>query len=97
MMDELHVFDIGDDWVVARDLDDAWAVWLEFLGATAADDYSDQREELTQISDTRELTIWVGDSGKPDEPHGEGCTLATMLAAEWARQQGRGFLASSNY
>ena len=82
-MAELHVFqDEGlVDTVVARDPDDAKAVWEEHAGVT----YND--EPWAQLPDDKRFTIINEDTGAE----------TSQTCGEWAAERGRGFLCSTEY
>ena len=82
MNEGLHVFQFGDygceiDYVIARDLDDAWTVWCESCGESR-ENYSDKL--ATSVPDSDMITV-VDDS--ETDP-----TVKT--AGEWAASEGRG-------
>jgi hypothetical protein len=86
-MSDLHVFkcDAGGiiDWVVAASADDATAVMAEQSGG----DWDEAiKPAWLQLPDDEEMRITVEDEGK-----------VAKTCAEWARENGRGFLASTEY
>lgn len=69
-MADLHVFTLvlGPDTVVARDAEDAWAVWCEHTGEDR-----EAWEQWEQIDDAKAITIGHEDAPPPHEcPHGCG-------------------------
>lgn len=81
-MDELYRFTNDYDTVVAKDLDDAKAISRELFGEMDTD-----QEEFRLIQDDAKFTIVVDESGKKE----------TKTAAEWAKENGRGLLCSTEY
>ena len=90
----LHVFTmlIGPDTVVARDFDDAWTVWAEAYGEDRAD--YEEHDQWRRRPDGERLSIINEDraSVSPDE-----WTRTTKTCGEWAAENGRGFLCSTEY
>jgi hypothetical protein len=90
----MKVFTVGDcDWVCAENVDDAWDVYAEHNGGKRAD-YDDDDCGMEEVPDNAPLKIWCNAGGTPDEPHGDN-KLIERTAAEWAAQEGRGFLCST--
>lgn len=85
-MSDLHVFkcDVGGviDWVVAASADDAAAVMTEHSGESWGED----KPAWLQLPDTEEIRITIEGEGK-----------VTRACAEWARETGRGLLASTEF
>lgn len=77
--DDMHVFDMGDEHVVAVDENDAKAVMREHYRWKAEDDaeHFDDRD-ITQLDD--------------DETHALAIEPVDKTAAEWAASHGRGWL-----
>lgn len=92
-MADLHVFANEIEWCVAESLEDVEAAMKESIGAV----YSPEDEiEWIQMDDDATLAIWMVE-GEIAE-HGEaGAHVETLTCREWADQQGRGFLASTEY
>lgn len=80
---KLLVYEICEDFVVAHDPDDAWAVWSEHTGERR-DDYEGN---FYPIPVTRDLDIKMDD----------GSGTIVKSTEQWAACNGRGFLASRNY
>jgi hypothetical protein len=89
-----YMFEMGEDFVVALDLEDAWAVWCETTGCTRGGDDLEE-SDVAQVRDDRVFKCWVDEAGDPCD-HGEG-VLQEHTAEEWARQLGRCFAFSDNY
>lgn len=106
---ELHLYKTRTDTVVARSLDDATAVIREHYD----DDHESIFEGLAQVDDDAPLTIWSDNDldygtacegcgyGLATSPNGHqrGCPIGhpTKTAREWASEEGRGFLCSTEY
>lgn len=78
----LHVWTDDAEWVVASSLDDVRAVLREHRG-----DDDILIEDFTKLPDDKVITI--------SDEDGSGKTSKT--AAEWAAENGRGFLCSTEY
>lgn len=105
-MDELHCFTNGTDTVVAHDIEDARVAMREYL------DESDT-ESIRSIDDEKELSIWQDEvlcrgeecpkcghaRSSTRNGHDRTCPIGCprKTAAEWARENGRGFLCSTEY
>lgn len=76
---DLHVFSDDAEWYVAADRVDAASAWRKFTGSTVL-----YAPDFEQLPDDKPLTITIEDEGK-----------ATKTCGEWARENGRGFLAST--
>lgn len=87
-MGELHVFEMstGCDFVVAADDDDAWSVWCEFTGEDRAD--YEEGDDWERKPGDESMTI-RGECGDAKSER------RTMTCAEWAAENGRGFLSST--
>lgn len=85
----LHVFENSEtgDYVVAMSVKDAWACVLAMWGGEMAE-YG-ELDDFVQLPDDRELAIYTG------EYPGDGGETLTKTCAEWARENGRRFLAGS--
>ena len=90
----MKLFTNDTEWVVAESVDDAWAAYLEFTGGTR-DDFDG--DELTEVDGGRTLKIWCGSDGHPGEPHGDQSSLVAKRAEQWAAQEPRGFLCSTEF
>jgi hypothetical protein len=89
----LHMFEMGEDYVVAFDLEDAWAVWSEVTGCIRGDDL--EEDAAIRILDDLKIKCWVDTTGTPCD-HGEG-VLQEHTAERWTHQLGRGFAFSNNF
>ncbi|HMG13240.1 MAG TPA: hypothetical protein VK571_08700 [Gemmatimonadaceae bacterium] len=101
MPDELHVFWDNDSiWVVAHDADDAALVYAEHIGDVDSFDPL----QFTRVSDEQQISIrvWVsgphkGEIAPVDEEDGTDAIAPHMESARiWARQEGRGFLCTTD-
>lgn len=79
---DLHVFRNETDTVIATSAEDATAVVLETSGQTE----NSEPETWEQLADDKPLTIDFSE---------EGLGERTMTCAEWCKDQGRSFLAST--
>lgn len=86
----LRVWSNGTDTVVARDIEDAWAVWSEHSGEKR-EDYDDG-DVWTEVA--RSIRIWCNANGEISDG-GDGDEAVEMTAEQWARKNGRGFLCST--
>ena len=87
----LHCYTDGTDTVVALSPEDALLAWAEHIGDIEYRDEGDA--SFGQLPDDKPLSIICDEDGNPDD---EGEAI-TKTAAEWARDQGRGFLCSTEY
>ena len=102
----LHVFENDTDKVVAKDEEDAWAVWCEHTGERRSD--HEEFWSWEQVPDHHEFSI----SFERDDPNPglyEGLEREALppksyfsfccktTAVDWARRRGRGFLSSTEY
>ena len=83
-MKDLHVFFDGADWVVSHDPDDAVKAWEEHNGGNYEVGYY-VCNAFEQLPDDKLLTM-----------HTDGIPV-TLSCAEWASQEGRGFLMAMDY
>lgn len=90
-MTELHIFTNEIDWVIARDLDDAYDALKEHNGTERHE--IEPFDPLFRMDDSEKLGIMVNSQGEIDD---NGETL-TLVADEWAKREGRGFLCSTEY
>lgn len=95
-MSELHVFKNYCDWVVAESIDDAYSWYEKTTGLTRADQEVED-DPFAQVADSTTIKIWAEPDGTTTEPGGPGVTLQERTAAEWARLNGPGLLASTEY
>lgn len=93
----MHVYSNECDWVVAENLDDAWAAYAEHMDSTVDRVLSDfaSDDPLEPLPDDKVLKLWLTADGKVAEI-GDG-TLTELAAGEWASRMGRGYLASTEY
>lgn len=85
----MHVWTNTTDTVVAADIADAQRVWEEKIGATFEQEGM-SIYDWRQVPDDEVITIRnVHDRGWDD--------AETRTAAEWAAQEGRGFLCSTEW
>lgn len=89
--DELRVFAVGPDNVVAYSEEDAWSVLIEHRGGDL-DDY--EGDVMAEVAPDEVIRIYVDSDGQPTDDEGE---IAALTAREWAQRCGRGFLCSSEY
>lgn len=90
-MSGLHVFGDDCEWIVARDAEDAAAIWCETSGCDR-----EPEDGFDLLPDDSALSIWCDmDTGKPDEIDGDNCELVTLTCAEWAARLGRGYLGTT--
>lgn len=84
----LHVFtgSDGTDTVVAFSADDAWSVWEEHTGEKRGD-YTDV--EWIRRQDDHELSIMPEPEASKDK--------TTKTCRQWADDNGRGFLCSTEW
>lgn len=83
----LHVYRGETDSIVGESLEDAQRAYAEFIGSPVdSDEVLEQGFE--ELPDDRALTLIIDD---------EGDTRVTKSCAEWARENGRGFLASTEW
>ena len=84
----MHVFKNEiTEWVIAESPEDAVAVFLEHVGGTR-EDHEDYDFDFVQCPDGEPLTIRTDDGPA-------GTERRTQTCAEWAAEEGRGFLAST--
>jgi hypothetical protein len=85
-MTKLHLWKFGPDTVVAADEADVRAVMRGIVGeASLNSDYVDDEPDL--IDEDHLITIFYEDDGE----------RVTKSAREWADENGRGFLCSTDY
>lgn len=87
----LQVYTNGTDTVVAYDVDDAKAVFAEYLGCTVEDGDVTDTDPFEPVPHNKPITINFTDAD-PGEP-----TKQERTAAGWAEHEGRGFLCSTEY
>ena len=84
----MKCFSDGTDTVVAASEHDAYAVWKEWCGADYHD--ADPFARLLELPADKVLAITTDDG--PD-----GHEKRTQTCAEWAKENGRGFLCSTEF
>ena len=104
---DLAVYELGPDWVVAKDKEDAIKVLEEHWGSPIKDmvDAEEIEEELNRMDPDRTLrlafdTFDAADFLVPPDATKEidgGYTTYKATAAQWAEVHGRGFLASEEW
>ena len=82
----LHVFTDDCEWWVAPNLAEAYAIRELHQGTTIED------SELEQESDHKRMRIMTDDT-----PDGSWAPIGFYTLAEWARQEGPGFLCTTEY
>lgn len=93
-MKDLHVFCYRDcDFVVAHDLEDAWACLEEQTGEGFRGDGGIENWE--RLPGDRMLTIWCEADGDVAQVDEDGAEPVERTCAEWAARNGRGFLCST--
>jgi hypothetical protein len=85
----LHCYTNGTDWVVARDVDDAWNVWCDYKCMTR--DEADLNMVWRQVPDDERIAIAV-DSDGDIVAYDDAFDMLERTAAEWAAHEGPGFL-----
>ena len=73
------------DWVIAESPEDAARAWEEHMGVSWDDATDDGPPEWVRLPDDQVLRI------------NEEGTVVEKTCAEWVRDQGRGFLGSTEY
>jgi hypothetical protein len=89
----MKLFTDTSDWVVADNLDDARAAWVEHRGGDV-EDFDDS--DWSEVDPGEELAVWCDPGGDPCGPEDDGAELIAKTAAQWA-ELGRGFLCSTEY
>lgn len=106
MASDLHCFTNGTDTVVALDIEDARFAMVEYSEESDV-------ACIRPIEDDKELSIWADDGlcrgeecpkcghaqSATHNGHDRTCPIGCprKTAAEWARENGRGFLCSTEY
>ena len=90
-MAELHVFTNEYEWVVAESIEDCEAAMNESVGATYD---ADDEIEWRQLDDDSTIKIWMNEGDIAE--HGEG-EIVEKTCREWAEENGRGFLCSTEH
>jgi hypothetical protein len=94
----MKVFTVGDcDWVIAENVDDAWAVYVEHCGGKREDWSEGEGYVMEEVRGDAPLVIWCGPDGHPGETHVDGNAKVTKSAEQWAAQEPRGFLCSTEF
>jgi len=86
----LKMFRLRGTHIVATDQDDAWGVWEDHCGETAAD-YDE--EDMETCEPEWKLRIMIDGDGSISD-HGDSLELT---CAEWIEREGRGYLCSEGY
>jgi len=81
------------DTVVADDLVEVRSILERLAGCPVGFEPS----EWEECDEGESLTIWCNADGHPGEPHAPGNSKVTKTIGEWARQEGQGFLCSTEY
>lgn len=89
----MKLYTDGTDFVIATDLNDARAAWVEHRGGDAEDF---DVHEWTEADPAEELAIWCDADGDPCEPEEDGAELIAKTHAQWV-ERGRGFLCSTEF
>ncbi len=98
-MDELHVYEFENDWIVAGSEAQArneFRRWhVATTGALTDAEATEQLEGMTveQWADDRVLRVWLDERGRVSD----GGTLVAKSCGEWAKERGVGFLCTSEY
>ncbi len=98
----LHVFwDEDSIWVVAHDCEDAALVYAQYTGD---EDPTFDTLQFSRCPDEQEITIRVWVSGRlagqiapVDEAESDAIRPCKQTAREWAEQQSRGFLCTTDF
>ena len=90
--DGLFVFEIGPDYYIAHDEEDAWSLWEDHSGETR-EDY--KNEPCVRLSDDAKISILVDEDGVIVDNH--DADVLTLTAREWIEREGHGFLCSSEF
>jgi hypothetical protein len=95
----LHVFCFFDsEYVVAADIDDAKVVYCEHSDSGCSSDELDvELSKIRQLGDYESTAIWCYPDGSICPIDEDGCEPVEKTCVEWAAQNGRGFLASTEY
>ncbi len=89
--DTLHVFEIDDSerhWYVARDEEDAFALFCDPGGAMNEDGATADEVSITRYDDGQLLRLWIEDE------NASGAATEKTCAA-WIAEFGRGFMGST--
>jgi hypothetical protein len=86
----LRVYTNGTDFYVAESLNECWALFEKHTGERRAD--YEEHDPFGQLVAEMPVKI-LCENGKPSDS-GE---FLTKTAAEWAKQEGKGFLCSTEY
>ncbi len=88
----MHVFMVFDDeWIIAKDMDDAVALCTELYGVDWWHDMVDDiNKALVQCDDKSVFTIRVMPNGEIAEEGDQGYELLTLTMGEWAQREPRG-------
>lgn len=92
MTQTLHVYVVNDcDWVCATDEWDALQAWREHLRNTVGDDPDTYGQVNVEPEPDEKTLRLLFDEDDPSLSSG------AKTCAEWANENGRGFLASTEY
>lgn len=94
-MSELHVYRSQCDWWVAQTIDDAWAQMEKHYGETRAEIQT--YDELTLLADDETIRVLCEKDAAGVMRPSDGGEYVTKTAAEWAKQEGRGMLCSTEF
>lgn len=83
-MSDLHVWTNDEEFVIARDVDDADAVMRE-VGCTMT---AEEKRQLYRLPDERPFTFC---------PDNDEATAVKKTCAEWCAEKGRGYFCAANY
>lgn len=96
-LENLHMFNLCDcDYVVARDLDDAWTLYTAHTGERR-DDHDDDPGAAYQIPDDKVYELYIDSSGEACEQGDDDAKLESDTALGWSRRLGRGYAFGTEY
>lgn len=85
---DLHVFYDGGDYVIARDVEDAFLVWEEFAGpGSKHDGRTDPGMGFEELADNSLLSASLTE---------DSADARTQTMREWIEEIGRGWFCSEN-
>lgn len=96
-LEALRLFTNGTDYVVAKDVDDAWVQWSEHSGEEREDYDGSDGWKWEAMPDNAELGIWCDGEGDVCEVDEDGGESVTRTASTWVERAGRGWLASTEH
>jgi hypothetical protein len=94
-MSELHVFKSECDWYVAESLDEAWTMLVAQMGEPREE--LEKFDDIAQLPDDKPIRILCEQDAHGVLRPSDSGEDVTRTAAEWAAQEGRGMLCSSEY